>query len=701
MKGLQWWIRGHTLSSDARVLALRCYDMIVGEDWLESVSPVWVDYKTKLMRVTHLGKRITLQGVRDQLQDCPEITSKKLQGLIKNGAVSCCIQMDSEALMGPLSEGKQYICSVESDETAAVPSEIQALVQEYNHLFATPTELSPAREADHKINLIPGAQPVRVRPYHYSSIQKSEIEAQLKEMLKNGVVRHSSSSFASPVLLVRKKDGSWRFCVDYRQLNAMTLKHKHPMPVVEELLDELSGAKIFTKLDFRAGYHQIRMAMGEEYKTAFHTHQGLYEFLVMPFGLTNAPATFQSLMNVLFAELLCHGVLVFMDDILIYSETLKEHLVLLRKVFDILQANKFYIKRSKCFFAQPAVEYLGHVISAEGVATDPSKVRAVLSWPTPTNLKQLRGFLGLTRYCRRFIQHYGIISRPLTSLLKKHQTFLWSDQAEQAFQILRQKMVQALVLAMPDFSKQFVLETDACDVGIGAVLMQDHHPLAYLSKHLCPRNQTLSVYEKECLAILMAVEKWRPYLQHGKFLIKIDHKSLLHLTEQRISSRLQQKALVRLMDLNYSIQCKKGINNAVADALSRCENEGEVFAISECVLSWVQKLQEGYLDHPEDKQLYTKLTITGSNQKGYTLQDGIIRYNGRVWVGNNALAQQHILEAMHNSAIGGHSGITATYSRVKALFAWPNMKQTVQEFIQKCQICQQAKVEHIKMPGLL
>lgn len=253
------------------------------------------------------------------------------------------------------------------------------MLHKYEHLFADPTALPPKRNADHSIPLIPGAQPVKVRPYRYSPIQKTKIEKQLKQMLAQGVIRPSTSSFASPVLLVRKKDGRWRFCVDYRHLNAIKVKHKHPMPVVDEMLDELAGAKWFSKLDFRSGYHQICMAAGKEYKTAFRTHNGLFEFLVMPFGLTNAPATFQSFMNIIFAELLRKGVLVFMDDILVYSETLEEHAILLEKVFNILEQHKFLIKKSKCAFATRKVEYLGHIVSGQGVATDPSKIQSMLS----------------------------------------------------------------------------------------------------------------------------------------------------------------------------------------------------------------------------------------------------------------------------------------------------------------------------------
>jgi hypothetical protein len=253
---------------------------------------------------------------------------------------------------------------------------------------------------------------------------------------------------------------------------------------------------------------------------------------------------------------------------------------------------------------------------------------------------------------------------------------------ETAFQILKQKLVQAPVLAVPNFSKPFTIETNANDLGVGAVLMQDQHPIAYLSKSLCPRNQALSVYEKECLAIFLAIDKWRSFLQHQEFVIKTDHKSLLHITEQRVSSRLQQKALIKLTDLKFRIRYKQGVLNQAANALSR------------------QPIEE-VLEDEQAKQLITELSIDSTNSKGYTLRDGILRYHGRVWVGNNKLEQQHILQALHDSGIGGHSGITTTYIRVKQLFAWPGLKASVQQFVQQCQTCQQAKTEHIKIPGLL
>jgi hypothetical protein len=365
LPNLAWLCQGHTFQQDFHVLPLPCYDMILGADWLEDHSPMWVHWKHRWMKFTHHGRRIRLTGIIEHPQTCLPVSAAKLHGLLKRGAIADCIQVQ------PVHQ-EPGLHSMSVDTTiAAIPVEIQALLQEFEALFGEPQELPPSRACDHQIPLVPGAQPVNVRPYRYAPHQKTEIERQVQAMLKHGTIRHSSSPFASPVLLVRKKDGSWRFCVDYRQLNSLTVKNKHPLPVVDELLDELAGAKWFSKLDLSSGYHQIRMAAGDEHKTAFRTHQGLYEFLVMPFGLTGVPATFQSVMNMIFEKQLRHGVLVFMDDILIYTPTLEAHLTLLCEVLLILQTNNLFIKRSKCLFAQYKLEYLGHVISGVGVATDP------------------------------------------------------------------------------------------------------------------------------------------------------------------------------------------------------------------------------------------------------------------------------------------------------------------------------------------
>jgi hypothetical protein len=273
------------------------------------------------------------------------------------------------------------------------------------------------------------------------------------------------------VLLVKKKDKSYRFCVNYHHLNAITLKGQFPVPVIEEFMDELSQASWFTSLDLCAGFHQIPMDPADCFKTAFQTHVDHYEFRVMSFGLTGAPHTFQKAMNTSLAAMLRKCVIVFFDDILVYNPTFEDHLVHLHQVFQLLQQHQWKVKLSKCAFAKREIAYLGYVISERGVATCLAKVTTVANWPTPKSVKELRSFLGLAGYYRKFIKYFGVICRPLTDLLRKNYVFVWTSDHELAFQTIKTALVQAPVLAMPNFDKPFYVETDASDVGVGVVLM--------------------------------------------------------------------------------------------------------------------------------------------------------------------------------------------------------------------------------------
>jgi hypothetical protein len=397
--------------------------------------------------------------------------------------------------------------------------------------------------------------------------------------------------------LVRKKDGSFRLCIDYRGLNKITIKNKFPIPFIDELLDELHGAKYFSKLDLRSGYYHIRVRLEDVPKTTFQTHEGHYEFKVMSFGLTNAPTTFQATMNQLFRPYLRKFVLVFFDDILIYSKTWKEHMKHLEQVLSLLEKNQFYAKLSKCSFGKEEVEYLGHVISREGVKVDPDKIKAITEWPKPKNISKLRGFLGLTGYYRRFIKNYAHLTTPLSNLLKKN-SFKWDNNAEECFETLKRVMSSTPVLATPDFTKPFVVECDASRIGIGAVLMQDGHPIAFESRKLNRREELKSTYNKEMLAIMHALAKWRQYLLGSKFSIRTDHNSLQYLLRQKTLSTEQQKWMEKLSTFDMEIIHKKGKDNVVVDALSRKDEEVRAYATTVVIPDWLDEIRVEYAKDP-------------------------------------------------------------------------------------------------------
>jgi hypothetical protein len=565
--------------------------------------------------------------------------------------------------------------AIQAIETPPVPQDLQSLLSKHQTVFSTPQGLPPSRGVhDHSIPLVPGSLPPNICPYHHPFAQKNEIEKMVQELLTVIVIRPSTSPNSYPVIMVLKKEGSWRMCPNFRALNKMTIKDKFPIPVIDDLLDDLSGTQFFTKLDLRSGYHQIRMKKADIPKTAFHTHEGHYEFLVMPFGLCNAPSTFQSLMNHVFCPFLCHFVLVFFDDILIYTKTWINHLTHVDQVLLLLSQHRLFPKQSKCAFGASEVEYLGHLVGKDGVKVDPKNIEAMQDWPHPKTLKILHGFFGLTGYYRKFVKNYGNIVAPLMDILKKN-SFTWTPAAAQSFQTLKMTMCTTLVLALLDFTKNFVLECDASGKGIDAVLMQEGRPLAFTSKKLYERNLGKPICEKEMLAILHVVELWCPYLLGKRFQIKTDHQILKYFLEQCISSQEQQKWVTKLFGYDYEIIYKKGKDNVMADALSwKYEDKGSLFSLSFIVPNWLQAVHQEWLQDPKSSHLIQQLQNKAQSPPGYSWLQDELRYKGCLYLSKKSKLKSTILSELHATPTAGHSGFTKTYDRVKRSFFWDCMK---------------------------
>jgi hypothetical protein len=377
------------------------------------------------------------------------------------------------------------------------------LLQEFDDVFTIPTGMPPPRRRSHRIHL-PNTAPIAVHPYRYPQLVKDELKHQCREMLQQGIIRPNTSAFLSPVLLVMKSDNSWRFCVDYHAINAMTVRDMFPIPVVDELLGELCGARFFTKLDLRSGYHQVLMEPTDVEKTAFQTHHGHFEFLVMLFGLTNALTTFQALMNDIMQDFIRVFVLIFVNDILIFSNSWSSHLQLVRAVLYCLREHGLAVKKSKWSFGATTVAYLGHVILADGVAMDADKVEAMRAWPPPRSVQAVRGFLGFTDYYRKSIRSYRDITAPLTQLLKR-ESFHWSSEAAAAFDALKDVLTTAPILQLPDFNKPFIVDYDASSSGFGVVLHQGTGPMAFFSGAIAPHHTKLDAYERELIGLVKVV----------------------------------------------------------------------------------------------------------------------------------------------------------------------------------------------------
>jgi hypothetical protein len=426
----------------------------------------------------------------------------------------------------------ERVCAVTIKEIKDIP-----VVREFPDVFPKDLPgLPPERDVEFVIELQPGTTPISRRSYRMPPKELAELKTQLQDLLDKGFIRPSSSPWGCPALFVKKKDQTLRLCVDYRPLNEVTIKNKYPLPRIDLLFDQLTRAKVFSKVDLRSGYHQIRIRPEDVPKTAFTTRYGLYEYLVMSFGLTNALAHFMYLMNSVFMPELDKFVVVFIDDILIYSKSKEEHADHLRIVLTRLREHQLYAKFSKCEFWLDKVHFLGHVLSAKG-AVDPGKVKDILDWKPPTTVHQVRSFLGMAGYYRRFIPDFSRIAKPITELLKNHVKFVWSPECDKAFEKLKKLLTTAPVLAQPDIAKPFAVYCDASGIGIGCVLMQER-VIAYASRQLKSHEENYPTHDLELAVVVHALKIWRHYLLGNTCHIYTDHKSLKYIfTESELNMR--------------------------------------------------------------------------------------------------------------------------------------------------------------------
>ncbi|WVZ01111.1 hypothetical protein V8G54_027180 [Vigna mungo] len=602
VNGVELKMQGHKFMVDLHVLHISGADVVLGIQWLKDLGPVVTDYSQFTMKFIRDGKFVEFKA--DAPPKPSDISAQQVKRILQTRGAAGFFHI--RILRTTTS---QILPNTQIAPTHHMP-QIATLLHKYSQLFQKPTSIPPSRSMDHQIHLLPNSSPVSVRPYRYPHFQKAEIEKQIEEMLSDGMIQPSHSPFSSSVLLVKKKDGT---------LNAITIKDKFPIPTIDELLDELEGASWFSKLDLRQGYHQIRMSEADIPKTAFRTHHGHYEYTVMPFGLCNAPSTFQATMNELLKP--------FMRKFLIQ---------ILGGSYSTLGADLSTIDTGHCLFAQQQVEYLGHVVSAAGIAPEHSKIQAMLDWPPPSTIKALRGFLGLTGFYRRFIKGYATIASPLTTLLKK-DAFLWTTEAQAAFDTLKKAMTEAPVLALPNFDLPFVLETDASGLAMGAILMQEGHLIAFHSKLFCPKLMRSSTYVRELHAITAAVKKWRQYLLGHSFTILTDHCSLKELMTQ-------------LLGFDYSIHYKTGRTNVVADALSRPFDFGDsqLFILSMPRLLFLEELHKALLTSPDFVQLF--------KDEHYNIHQDLLLYKGKIWLNHDNPFIPVLLEEFHKTPLSGHKG---------------------------------------------
>uniref|UniRef100_A0A803TXJ9 Gypsy retrotransposon integrase-like protein 1 n=1 Tax=Anolis carolinensis TaxID=28377 RepID=A0A803TXJ9_ANOCA len=662
-----WEVQGVMGTFVWDITSLPRYDVILGMDWLAVVNPQ-VDWATR---------KVILKR-----QDCCTLN---------------VTHADMEGVPAEYGEFSDVFCKREADK------------------------LPPHRPYDCAIKLAEGAKLPAGRLYALTVPERQALREFLDENLAKGFIRPSSSPTAAPVFFVAKKTGELRLVCDYRILNKYTIRDRYPLPLISELLSRVQGAKVFTKLDLRGAYNLIRIREGDEWKTAFNTCFGCHEFRVMPFGLCNAPAVFQRFMNDVFRDLIDQFLVIYLDDILIFSKDEKEHRQHVKQVLHRLRANGLFAKASKCVFHVPEVEFLGHVVSGRELKMDPHKVDAVNSWQELKTKKDVQRFLGFANYYREFIPNFAKLTVPLTQLLRKKQPFVWGREAHEAFLQLKSSFQSDNILTHPDVDKPFVVEADASSYALGAVLSQKDssgtlRPCGFYSRQLTPFEQNYTIWEKELLAIKVAFEVWRHWLEGARhqIVVRSDHKNLEHLQTAKKLNQRQIRWALFFSRFNFKVQFVEGKANLRADALSRKPefktNEQVVCqtilpTASLCVVDNELGLHDQILEAQKDDvwtQEQLMLLSAGNRTILPHLQDqnGVLVRRGQVYVPVGALRLE-VIRAHHDEPMAGHFGRFKTVQLITRSYWWPKMRQDILRFCDSCAVCQQSKTPVGRPRGLL